>query len=113
MKKEKNNIIPITYKNPNHYLAGKKRSDWVINKIKEGIRLNKKITKPETIDKMRKNRKTMTPIIQYDLEGNFIREWISQAEASRHYKINSTGIMNCCKGKQNTACGYKWEYKLI
>lgn len=45
---------------------------------------------------------------QYDLEGNFIREWHSTREARRELHI--FGIDRCCRGVQNTAGGYKWKY---
>lgn len=49
---------------------------------------------------------------QYDLEGNFIKEWSSQTEASRELNIDTTSISNCCMGKKNkTAGGYKWKFK--
>ena len=49
---------------------------------------------------------------QYDLNGNFIREFNSCREAARY--INApyhVGISSCCIGKQKTAYGYKWKYK--
>lgn len=48
-------------------------------------------------------------ILQYDLQGNFIKEWESQAEARRQLKI--IHITDCCKGKRNKAGGYIWRYK--
>lgn len=48
-------------------------------------------------------------IIQLDLEGNFIKEYQSQAEASKQTGTDRHGISKCCKGKQETAGGYKWE----
>lgn len=100
------------YKNPEHYLAGKERPEWVKEKIKEGMARNKKPKSKETIEKMKNSRKTI-PILQYDLNDNFIKEWKSQTEAAKFYELNSTGIMCCCKGKQKTAGGFKWKYKNI
>jgi hypothetical protein len=51
------------------------------------------------------------PIIQYDLEGNFIREWESAKQASRELKINRTDIGCCCNRKKNKALGYIWRFK--
>lgn len=51
------------------------------------------------------------PILQYDLQGNFIKDWISTAEAERELKINNSNITQCCKGKRNKAGGYMWRYK--
>ena len=40
-------------------------------------------------------------INQYDLEGNFIKQWGSLMEAERYLKIKKShvGICACCKGK--------------
>jgi len=63
--------------------------------------------------KNRNNTWTAQPVIQYDLDGNFIREFSSQSEA-QHFigKENSDGVGACCRGNQKTAYGFKWEYKL-
>ena len=50
-------------------------------------------------------------INQYDLDGNFIKQWDSLNEAARFLNKKSSGpISNCCSGKIKTAYGYKWEY---
>ena len=53
----------------------------------------------------------MVKVLQYDLKGNFIKEWKSQSEASRQLKINSTHICRCCKGGLKTAGKFIWKYK--
>lgn len=47
-------------------------------------------------------------VYQYDLEGNFIKEWESIAEASRKLKIYSQYISNCINKKWKTGGGYIW-----
>lgn len=48
-------------------------------------------------------------ILQYDLEGNFIQEWISIAEATRQI---GGDIQSAVIGKKSkTAAGFKWKYK--
>lgn len=49
-------------------------------------------------------------IIQYDLEGNFIKKWESIALASKHYKTSTTHICNVLKGRAKTALGFIWKY---
>lgn len=49
------------------------------------------------------------PVLQFDLGGNFIREYFSVSEAYRVTKISK--IASCCRGERNMAGGYKWEYK--
>ena len=51
------------------------------------------------------------PIIQYDLEGNFIKEWLSAKIASRELNISDSGINQCLKNKNKTSKGYVWKYK--
>ena len=47
---------------------------------------------------------------QYDLDGNFIKEWGSQVEARKKLNIADGLISNCCKGKRLSAGGYIWKY---
>lgn len=48
-------------------------------------------------------------VLQYDLDGNFIREWLSASEAQKTLKINN--VSNVCNGKRKKAGGYIWKYK--
>ena len=55
------------------------------------------------------NRKSHNkPILQYDLNGNFIREWECTADVGR--EVHSA-ICQCLKGRIKAAYGYKWVYK--
>ena len=47
---------------------------------------------------------------QYDLKGNFIKEWASIAEASKYYKIGASNIVRVCKHTREKSAGFKWEY---
>lgn len=52
------------------------------------------------------------PIIQYDLQGNVVKDdWKSAAEVSRTLGYDSSTIAKCCRGKQRTGYGYLWGYK--
>ena len=51
------------------------------------------------------------PVLQYDLEGNFIKEWESTMEIDRQLGFAHTNISKCCKGKYKQAYGYIWRYK--
>jgi len=76
---------------------GKKHSEESKTKMREA-----KIGKPSNRPK--------TPIIQYDLDGKFIKEWDSITSL-----INSPfsphAVRLCCKGKQKQSSGCIWEYK--
>ena len=56
-------------------------------------------------------RKKSKPIIQYDLDGNFIKEWLSATEAAKSLGKDKSNICICCKGKTKYAYGYIWKYK--
>lgn len=53
------------------------------------------------------------PILQYDLQNNFIKEWSSVKEANLHLnkQSNASSISLCCKGIYKKAFGYRWKYK--
>lgn len=65
--------------------------------FKKGERLGKK--SPDSI-----------PILQFDKDGNFIREWDCMADVERELHINHSHICHCCKGERKTAGGYVWSY---
>lgn len=50
-------------------------------------------------------------ILQFDLEGNFIREWDSASEAGRFYGISPSKITAVCKGRTKSSCSYVWRHK--
>ena len=50
-------------------------------------------------------------IIQYDLNGNFIKEWNSMADIWRELGIRASLICRCCKGLRTHTYGYIWKYK--
>lgn len=69
----------------------------------EGVKYNKK----EQI--YRSNKKK--PIIQYDLNHNFIKEWDSAKECSENTGISRSKISNVCKGIRNKTGGFIFQYK--
>lgn len=59
----------------------------------------------------RRVKKKSKPITQFDLNGNFIKEWVSAAEVERQLGYCSSHIRSSCKGKRKTSNGYIWKYK--
>lgn len=54
------------------------------------------------------------PVVQLDLEGNFISEYASIKEAELKTKFASSHIQDCCNDKKNyckTYKGFQWMYK--
>ena len=50
-------------------------------------------------------------INQFDINGNFLKEWPSAREVERELKILSSAISCCLKNKTKTSGGYIWKYK--
>ena len=51
------------------------------------------------------------PVLQYDLLGNFIREWPSIRKVEEKLGINNGNISMCCIGNRKSAGGYIWRFK--
>ena len=56
-----------------------------------------------------RSQKIKKKILQYDLEGNFIKEWNSIVEPKTQLKINN--IISVLKNKHKQAGGFIWRYK--
>jgi len=72
-------------------LTGKSKPEGFIKKLSE---FNKK------------------PILQYDLQGNFIREWEGIVDAAKQLKLNKTGISNNLIGVAKSCSKFIWKYKI-
>lgn len=53
--------------------------------------------------------RTSTVVLQYSLEGTFIREWASMAKASRELKCSQGNISRCTLDKGKSGGGYLWR----
>lgn len=86
--KERNNKISLKLKNRKFQLEH-------INKLSQA-----KIGKPSNASKL---------ILQFDLQGNFIKEWSSISEAKKW--LGKGDIQGCVLNKQKTAGGFIWKFK--
>ena len=50
-------------------------------------------------------------VLQFDLEGNFIKQYRSTRQAERETGIIHNYISECCRGKRLKAGGFKWAYQ--
>lgn len=66
----------------------------------------------ETKSKISKNHPRGKIILQKDKDGSFIKEYHSAGFAGRELGVSGISIANCAGGKQPTAYGYIWEYKV-
>lgn len=56
------------------------------------------------------NGKLSKTVLQYTLDGQFVREWASAAEAGRN-GFHQGHISDCCRGKLKTHKDFIWRYK--
>lgn len=69
-------------------------------------------TRSERIIKKIINHKSMSiSVLQFDKNGNFIKEWISTQEIGRILKLHQSNIWKCCHGERKTCGGFIWKYK--
>lgn len=85
-----NDYLPYTFDNI-QYISWRENNTKIHKDTKEGKYI----------------KRTDRAIIQFDLEGNLVKEWIKIAEAERSFKIRLTYALN---GERNTAGGYSWKY---
>ena len=57
------------------------------------------------------NGKKSKPVLQFTLDGIFVKEYPSAHQVERELGFNQGNIVNCCNGKRKTAHGFKWKYK--
>lgn len=66
-------------------------------------------TRMERVSKNLEHRR-ITPVNQYDLDGNFIKSWKTAKDAAQSMKIPASSICECCKGTRNQTHNYIWRY---
>ena len=66
---------------------------------------------PRKINEINRWQAFKKPILQYDLQGNFVSEYESISEASRICGLDVTPIIQCLKGVYYTSGRYIWRYK--
>ena len=54
--------------------------------------------------------KQSKPVIQYDLNGNFISEYPSTNSVS-NFGFQQAKVSDCCRGERKTHKGYVWKFK--
>lgn len=96
--------------NPNHYPQ--------VNH-KDGNKKNNNVENLEWVDNRRNQLHAIEiglkvdnkPILQYDLQGNFIKEWISMSEAARNVGVSVAHICDCVNGKRKKSANSIWKLK--
>lgn len=61
--------------------------------------------------RIRKRESTRKPVLQFDLNGNLIREWNSLQEINERLGYKIGVIRHTIYGTQKSSYGYKWKYR--
>lgn len=122
----KDNLVELTARE--HFLCHMLLYEMYPNDIKlkhalflmnEGITKNNYSPSSKTYHRLKEERSKLIKgnksiigkkIIQYDLNGQFIKIWNTIKYAALELGINDSDISVTCKGKQKTAGGYQWKY---
>jgi len=57
------------------------------------------------------NNKHSISVFQYGIDGQYISEYPSAAEAERQTGVNYSQISNCCHNKRKQAGGFQWSFE--
>lgn len=107
MSVESRHKMSVSKTGENHSNYGKHASEETRKKL--SLAHLGKTMSAESIKKSSEGR--MKPILQYTLDGIFIKEWPSLKEAGETLTINTSNISRCAQGKLKTAGKYVWEFK--
>ena len=58
----------------------------------------------------RQSASRSVPIVQYDKNGNYIKQWASATEVQKQLGFNQRNISANCRNKRKTAYGFVWRY---
>lgn len=81
--------------------------EWCEHKYNCNYGTRNKRIKETQLNDIKKSK----PILQYDLEGNFIKEWPSLGEIQRNLNIIKSNISNVCNGVYKSAYNSIWKWK--
>ena len=106
-----NNHKLINHKDGNKLNNNVENLEWCdySYNLKEAHRLGLNINKYK--GKYGKDAQFSKPLLQYDLDGKYIREWENAVQVKKELGYCAENIRSVCKGKRKQANGYKWKYK--
>jgi hypothetical protein len=105
--KKENSIIVSSY------IKKLKKNHICYRNPKRGEKISKSLTGYKQNKEHLNKRKIANskPIIQYNLDGTPLKEWISCTEASNFLNINIRGINNNLLNISKSSGGYIWKFK--
>lgn len=85
---------------------GKTLSENSKKVLSEKVKLQHKKEKSLGIKRKTNSKK----VLQYDLNGNFLRDYESASEALKIMNVHLSTMCDCCRGKNKTCKGYIFKY---
>ena len=97
--------------NPNNYKEVNHKDENKLNNSVENLEWCDRLYNVRYGTGIERRSKTQSkPVLQYDLEGNLIREWKSVTECGMN-GYNYGNVAACCRGELKTYKGSIWKYK--
>ena len=124
VKEKISNTLKEHFSTPeNHWAYGKKMTDGHNEKLRQAKLNNPNNVgnrKPRTEEQKEKIRNSILgrkierhKILQYDLDGNLIKEWKSLREIENHDStLKRNQISKCCKGEKDFYAGFIWKFNI-
>lgn len=97
------NLPLVNHKDENPQNNAVENLEWCTPKYNANYGNRQKKTRQSSL-------KYYKPVRQLDMDGNEVAIYQCMNDAMRATGIDSTQISRVCKGKNNTAGGYKWEF---
>lgn len=92
------------------FWKGKPKSDETKNKMSESSKGDGNNYK-RFLERTGLPHAKSKPVLQYSLDGEFIKEWVNGNIASKDLNLSYQSINGCLREKQKTSGGYIWKYK--
>lgn len=115
-KNGKRNVVKIHQLVARHFLSEPASSDLVLDHI-NGNKEDNRVCNLRWVTRFENsccNNNTPTtpnkPVRQYDLNHNFIKEYVSISQAAKENNLDQGNITHCLTGRYNHTGGYIWEY---
>lgn len=124
VKEKISNTLKEYFSTPeNHWAYGKKMTDDHNEKLRQAKLNNPNNVgnrKPRTEEQKEKIRNSILgrkierhKILQYDLDGNLIKEWKSLREIENNNStLKRNQISKCCKGEKDFYAGFIWKFNI-
>lgn len=78
-----------------------------LRKANTGRKMPEKVAKALANGTAKRGR----PLLQFDMDGNFIRRWSKPMEAARELNIENSSLYRCLNGELKSTANYKWKYE--